>query len=76
MTNKTTRPIVVGMMQTPPYDRMFVNSRRVYSAKGISPALHTQGGWAQRDKGVGGALSMSELRQHLYLPLHTVDSTV
>ena len=44
MTNKTTRIIVVGMMQTPPYDRMFVNSRRVYSAKGISPALHTQGG--------------------------------
>lgn len=35
----TTRPIVVGMMQTPPYDRMFEQSRRVYSAKGIAPTL-------------------------------------
>ena len=35
--NNTTRTIVVGMMQTPPYDRMFEQSRRVYSAKGISP---------------------------------------
>ena len=40
----TTRTLVVGMMQTPPYDRMFEQSRRVYSAKGISPTLHTQGG--------------------------------
>lgn len=40
----TTRTIVVGMMQTPPYDRMFEQSRRVYTAKGISPTLHTQGG--------------------------------
>lgn len=39
----TTRTIVVGMMQTPPYDRMFEQSR-VYYAKGISPTLHTQGG--------------------------------
>ena len=42
--SNTTRTIVVGMMQTPPYDRMFDQSRRVYSAKGISPALHTQRG--------------------------------
>lgn len=39
-----TKTLVVGMMQTPPYDRMFEQSRRVYSAKGISPTLHTQGG--------------------------------
>ena len=38
------RDNVVGMMQTPPYNRMFEQSRRVYSAKGISPTLHTQGG--------------------------------
>lgn len=38
------RDNVVGMMQTPPYDRMFEQSRRVYSAQGISPTLHTQGG--------------------------------
>lgn len=40
----TTRTLVVGMMYTPPYDRMFQQSRRVYFAKGISPTLHTQGG--------------------------------
>ena len=40
----STRTLVVGMMHTPPYDRMFEQSRRVYSAKGISPTLHTQGG--------------------------------
>ena len=51
----TTRTIVVGMMQTPPYDRMFEQSRRVYSAKGISPTLHTQGGQF-RDKGIGGSV--------------------
>lgn len=42
--NETTRTLVVGMMQTPPFDRMFEQSRRVYSEKGISPTLHTQGG--------------------------------
>ena len=42
--DNTTRTIVVGMMQTPPYDHMFEQNRRVYSAKGISPTLHTQGG--------------------------------
>lgn len=39
-----THTLVVGMMQTPPYDRMFEQSRRVYSAKEISPTLHTRGG--------------------------------
>lgn len=42
--NSSTRTLVVGMMQAPPYDRMFEQSRRVYLAKGISPTLHTQGG--------------------------------
>lgn len=46
----TTRTLLVGMMQTPPYDRMFEQSRRVYSAKGISPTLHTQGGGGQEIK--------------------------
>lgn len=40
----TTHSLVVGMMQEPPYDRMFEQSRRVYSAKGTSPTLHTQVG--------------------------------
>ena len=52
----TTRTIVVGMMQTPPYDRMFEQSRRVYSAKGISPTLHTCGGGQSGGKGIGGAV--------------------
>lgn len=42
--NSSTRTLVVGMMQAPPYDRMFEQNRRVYSAKGISPTLHTHGG--------------------------------
>lgn len=46
--NETTRTLVVGMMQTPPYDRMFEQNRRVYSAKGISPTLHTQGWGIER----------------------------
>lgn len=50
MMTDTKRPIVVGMIQTPPYDRMFEQSRRVYSAKGISPTLHTQGGGGQEIK--------------------------
>lgn len=54
----TARPIVVGMMQTPPYDRMFEQSRRVYSAKGISPMLHTQGG--SRDKGINRTIKKIE----------------
>lgn len=44
MLNSATRTLVVGMMQAPPYDRMFEQNHRVYSAKGISPTLHTQGG--------------------------------
>jgi hypothetical protein len=44
MLNSSTRTLVVGMMQSPLYDRMFEQNRRVYSAKGISPTLHTQGG--------------------------------
>lgn len=50
MMTDTKSPIVVGIMQTPPYDRMFEQSRRVYSAKGISPTLHTQGGGDQEIK--------------------------
>lgn len=46
----TTHTLVVGMMQTPPYNRMFEQSRRVYSTKGISPTLHTQEGGGQEIK--------------------------
>ena len=40
----TARTIVFGMMQIPPYHRMFAQSRRVYSVKRMSPTLHTCGG--------------------------------
>ena len=42
------RDNVIGTMQTPPYNHMFEQSRRVYCAKGISPTLHTQGGVIER----------------------------
>ena len=60
MMTDTTRPLVVGLMQTPPYDRMFEQSRRVYSAKGISPTLHTQGGGWSRDKGINRTIKKIE----------------
>ncbi len=46
--NDITHPIVVGMMQTPPYDRMFESMRRVYSAKGLCPSCLTHGGATKR----------------------------
>ena len=46
----STRTIVVGMMQTPPYNRMFESMRRVYSAKGLCPSCLTHGGGNQEIK--------------------------
>lgn len=46
--NSSTRTLVVGMMQTPPYTHMFESARRVYSAKGLSPACLTHGGVIKR----------------------------
>ena len=34
----------LGMLDTPPYDRMYEQSRRVFSPKGIAPTVHTFGG--------------------------------
>lgn len=48
--NSSTRTLVVGMMQTPPYTHMFESVRRVYSAKGLSPACLTHGGGNQEIK--------------------------
>lgn len=48
--NSSTRTIVVGMMQTPPYTHMFESARCVYSAKGLSPACLTHGGGNQEIK--------------------------
>lgn len=46
----TTRTIVVGMMQTPPFTHMFESMRRVYSAKGLCPSCLTHGGGNQEIK--------------------------
>ena len=53
----TTRTMVAGMMQTPPYTHMFESMRRVYSAKGLCPSCLTHGGGQPRDKGIGGAVN-------------------
>ena len=48
--NSTIHTHYLGLLLTPPYDRMFEQSHRVYSAKGISPTLHTFGGGYQEIK--------------------------
>lgn len=42
--NRTMHTIVVGLLNSPPYDRMFDLSRRVYSPQGIAPTIDTFGG--------------------------------
>ncbi len=44
MNNNTHHTIVLGMLSSPPYDRMHDISRRVYSVQGIGPTCHTCGG--------------------------------
>lgn len=46
----TTHPIVVGMMQTPPFTHMFDVLRRVYSAQGLCPSLLVPTGGNQEIK--------------------------
>lgn len=48
--NRTLHTIVVGNLNFPTYDRMFEQSRRVYSPRGIAPAIHTMGGGNQEIK--------------------------
>ncbi len=36
--------VMLGMLSSPPYDRMHDISRRVYSVQGIGPTCHTCGG--------------------------------
>lgn len=42
--NNDKKTIVVGLLNSPPYDRMFDLSRRVYSTKGIAATINTFGG--------------------------------
>lgn len=42
--NNDIHAICLGMLTVPPYDRMFEQSRRVFSPKGVAPTVHTFGG--------------------------------
>lgn len=37
-------PIVVGLLNTPPFDKNFQMAKRVYAVKGIAPTCNTCGG--------------------------------
>ncbi len=43
-SNTNIHTIVLGLLDTPPYDRIFEIARRVYDIKGLAPACHTCGG--------------------------------
>lgn len=47
---KAIQTIVVGMMQTPPYERMYESRKRVYSANGLCPACLVPTGGSQEIK--------------------------
>ena len=40
--------IVVGLLNTPPFDKRFAQIRRVFAVKGIAPTCDTCGGGAER----------------------------
>lgn len=42
--NNDIHTLCLGMLNVPPYDRMFEQSRRVFSPKGVAPTVHTFGG--------------------------------
>ncbi len=44
INNNYIHTIVLGSLDTPPYDRTFESVRRVFGTKGIAPACHTCGG--------------------------------
>ena len=52
---KEIQTIVVGLLNTPPFDKRFAQRRRVFSVKGIAPTCDTCGGGrkaAQDSRGV------------------------
>lgn len=48
--NNDVHTICLGLLNVPPFDRMFEQSRRVFSPKGIAPTVHTFGGGNQELK--------------------------
>lgn len=43
-------PIVVGLLNTPPFDKCFQLAKRVYAVKGIASACNTCGGGGRQPK--------------------------
>lgn len=43
-------PIVVGLLNTPPFDKCFHLSKRVYAVKGIAPTCNICGGGGHQPK--------------------------
>ena len=41
---KEIHPIEVGLLNMPPFDKRFEQTRRVFSLQGIAPTCHTCGG--------------------------------
>ena len=41
----------LGKLTGGKWDNMYDQSRRVYTSDGLSPTIHTMGGWKYRDKG-------------------------
>lgn len=48
--NNHIHTLCLGQLNVPPFDRMFEQSRRVFSPKGIAPTVHTFGGGEQELK--------------------------
>lgn len=47
---KEIHPIVVGLLNMPPFDKRFQLAKRVYAVKGIAPACNTCGGGGLQPK--------------------------
>lgn len=45
-----THPIVVGMLNTPPFDKRFAQIRRVFAIQGLAPTCDTCGGGGTQPK--------------------------
>ena len=59
--NNNIYTLCLGMLTTPPYDRMFEQSRRVFSPKGVAPTVHTFGG--------GGESVLNMIKINYHIPL-------
>ena len=46
--------IVVGLLNTPPFDKRFAQIRRVFAVKGIAPTCDTCGGGRNSAQDTGG----------------------